>query len=83
MKNPGVLEAFELIVFWNLVVVGEVNGDDTVVLKRWQAFGVVEQSMKKAGGVLFDPGLADLPPSLPVNSHLEEDTAVIRVCEPR
>ena len=83
MKNIGVLEAFGLIVYWNLVVVGEVNGDDAVVLKRWQAFSVVEQSLKKAGGVLLDPGLANLPFSLPFNSHLKEDAAVVRVCEPR
>ena len=83
MKDLGVLEAFGLVVYWNFVVVGEVNGDDAVVLKRWQAFGVVEQSLKKAGGVLLDPGLANLPPSLPFNSHLEEDTAVVRVLEPR
>ena len=83
MKNLGVLEAFGLIVYWNLVIVREVNGYDVVVLKRWQAFGVVEQSLKKAGGVLLDPGLANLPSSLPFNSHLEEDTAVVRVCEPR
>ena len=44
---------------------------------------MVEQSLKKAGGVLLDPGLANLPSSLPFNSHLEEDTAVVRVCEPR
>ena len=83
MKNLGVLEAFGLIVYWNLVVVGEVNGDDAVVLKRWQAFSVVEQSLKKAGGVLLDLGLANLLLSLLFNSHLEEDTAVVRVCEPR
>ena len=71
MKDLGVLEAFGLIVYWNLIVVGEVNGDDAVVLKRWQAFGVVEQSLKKAGGVLPDPGLANLSSSLPFNSHLE------------
>ena len=83
LKNLGVLEAFGLVVYWNFVVVGEVNGDDAVVLKRWQAFSVVEQSLKKAGGVLPDPGLANLSSSLPFNSHLEEDTAVVRVCEPR
>ena len=83
MKNHGVLEAFGLIVYWNLVVVGEIDGDDAVVLKRWHAFSLVEQSLKKAGGVLLDPGLANLPSSLPFNSHLEEDTAVVRVCEPR
>ena len=44
---------------------------------------MVEQSLKKAGGVLPDPGLANLSSSLPFNSHLEEDTAVVRVCEPR
>ena len=71
MKDLGVLEAFGLIVCWNFVVVGEVDGDDAVVLKRWQAFGVVEQSLKKAGGVLPDPGLANLSSSLPFNSHLE------------
>ena len=59
------LEAFGLIVYWNLVGVGEVNGDDAVVLKKWQAFSVVEQSLKKTGGVLLDLGLANLPPSLP------------------
>ena len=71
MKDLGVLEAFRLIVYWNLVVVGEVNGDDAVVWKRWQAFSEVEQSLKKAGGVLPDPGLANLSSSLPFNSHLE------------
>jgi hypothetical protein len=44
---------------------------------------VVEQSLKNAGGVLPDLGLANLSSSLPFNSHLEEDTAVVRVCEPR
>ena len=83
MKDLGVLEAFGLIVCWNFVVVGEVNGDDAVVLKRGQAFGVVEQSLKNARGVLPDLGLANLSSSLPFNSHLEEDTAVVRVCEPR
>ena len=83
MENLGVLEAFGLVVYWNFVVVGEVNGDDAVVLKRGQAFGVVEQSLKNAGGVLPDLGLANLSSSLPFNSHLEEDTAVVRVCEPR
>ena len=84
LKNSRLLEPLRLVINWyNLIIIGEINGDEAVVRERGQALGVVKQRSEETGCVLLEVFLiCHFPASFSFNSQVKLDAAILRVGEP-